>query len=192
MSQLKVCLYGPTGSGKSTIAKHLVKKYGAELVKVSAPLHRLQGMFYGLLGTQVPGQDGELLQFLAGKIEKEQPGWLGRTAAGQAQRSASEFIVNDDCRLNSYAALRDGGFIFVRVRTSSAVTMARLRGDHTAADPSHPVERGFDQMRMDYEIGNDGPLARTLSAADRLVEQLLVGTAPAPGAKSAAEGSEGQ
>ena len=72
----RICLFGPTGSGKSTIARHLASRYGAEVISVAEPLHRLQDLIYGFLRMDVAGQDGELLQFLAQKIEREQPGWL--------------------------------------------------------------------------------------------------------------------
>ncbi len=39
-------LIGPTGSGKSTVARHIEEAFGAEIVKVAKPLYDLQGIFY--------------------------------------------------------------------------------------------------------------------------------------------------
>jgi AAA domain (dynein-related subfamily) len=170
---LRVCLYGPTGSGKSTIAEHLAARYDAELVKVAEPLYRFQQRFYQILGVTATGQDGELLQFLAHKIERERPGWLGRTMVGKVLSSTSPIVINDDCRWNSYPALARADFVFVRVWTSPAEIRRRLRRDRTAVRGDHPVERGFDRFSKDYEIDNNGPLDGTLAAADQLMEELI-------------------
>lgn len=180
---LRVCLYGPTGSGKSTIAGHLAARYDAEIVKVAEPLHRFQDSFYRILGVTATGQDGELLQFLAQKIERERPGWLGRIMVGRVVSSNSPIVVNDDCRWNSYAALERVGFLFVRVWTAPDEILRRLRRDHTPVHGDHPVEHGLDRFRKDYEIDNNGPLDSALAAAEELMDRLmrasgLSGTAP--------------
>ena len=77
-SVLKLCLLGPTGSGKSSIAKYIAAETGAEIIKVAKPLYEMQAAFYQQIGRSVSGQDGELLQFLGAKVEKENPGWLTR------------------------------------------------------------------------------------------------------------------
>jgi energy-coupling factor transporter ATP-binding protein EcfA2 len=169
----RICLFGPTGSGKSTIARHLASRYGGEVIGVAEPLHRLQELIYGFLGMHVAGQDGELLQFLAQKIEREQPGWLGRTVLRKVLASTSPLVLNDDCRLNSYAALDSAGFVFVRVRTAPAEMAHRQRRDHTEVRADHPVEQGFERFRTDHELDNSGPLDRTLAVAGDLVERLM-------------------
>lgn len=168
-----ICLYGPTGSGKSTVARYLVDMFEAELIKVAAPLYELQDAFYRTLGMEIDGQDGELLQFLANKIEKERPAWLGTRFLERVRQSPRDIVINDDCRLNSYPALRGAGFTFIRVRTSPDVLAARPRSDHTPVDHRHPVEQGFEQFDADYELVNDGALHDTLAAAASLVGRLV-------------------
>lgn len=133
-------------------------------------------MFFDFLGLDAAGQDGELLQYLAGKIEREQVGWLGRTMVGKVLASTNRLVVNDDCRWNSYPALAETGFRFVRVRTAPELRSRRRRADHTPADPGHPVEQGFEHFRADFEIDNDGPLELTLKQVDQLVVDLAGGT----------------
>lgn len=170
---LRVCFFGPTGSGKSTLAEHLTRRYDAELIKVAEPLYRLQDTFYQMLGVPRHGQDGELLQFLAQKIEREQAGWLGRTMLDKVRSSANPIVINDDCRWNSYPELERAGFVFVRVRTSPEQMRGRLRQDHTPVRADHAVERGFERFRTDHVLDNDGPLEATLKAAEHLMDSLL-------------------
>jgi energy-coupling factor transporter ATP-binding protein EcfA2 len=172
-TQLRICLFGPTGSGKSTIARHLTNTYDAELIKIAEPLYRLQRVFYETLGISQERQDGELLQFFAQKIEKEQPGWLGQQAVRQVNRSQAALVLNDDCRLNSYSALLGAGFTFIHVRTPAEVIAKRSRDDYRPVDPRHPVEQGFDQFRTDHVLANEGEFSTTLRNAEGLVKKLL-------------------
>lgn len=172
MVSLKICLYGPTGSGKSTLAEHLVHAHGAVRIKVAEPLYDLQRQLYEYIDKPILGQDGELLQYLGQKIEAERPGWLGARFVDKVHSCGARIVVNDDCRPNSFAALRDDGFVFVGVRTSADTMLARLRSDHTPVDPAHPVEQGWEQFRADFEIDNNGPLEVALGDLDRLVASL--------------------
>ncbi|GAA0896208.1 AAA family ATPase [Virgisporangium aurantiacum] len=170
---VRVCFYGPTGSGKTTVARHVAERYGAELVKASEPLHRLQRMFYEVLELPVDGQDGELLQFLAGKVERERPGWLAGSLTRRVREATSPVVVNDDCRANTYPAFEALGFVFVRVRSTPDAIARRRRADHTPVDPRHPVERGFEAFRMDHELDNSGAIEHTLAAVDELMDGLV-------------------
>lgn len=171
----RICLYGPTGSGKSTLAQYLVRAYDAELIKIAEPLYKMQASFYATLEKEVKGQDGELLQFLAYKIEKEQPQWLSQQFLRSLQQSRRQLIVNDDCRLNAYAALKSNGFVFIHVHASSEAISQRLRLDHTAIDPNHSVEQGFDNFQPHYTIENSGLLEDSLQQLDKIMEALLGG-----------------
>jgi dCTP deaminase len=171
--QIKICLYGPTGSGKTTVAQHLVLKFGAKLIKIAEPLYTMQNSFYEMLGTQVSGQDGELLQFMAYKIEKEFPHWLARQFLQKVHSSDGSLVVNDDCRFNSYLELKADDFVFVRVYSAPMVVEERLRKDHTSIDPNHLVEQGFEKFEPDYTIDNNGPLEKTFSQIDSIMETLI-------------------
>lgn len=170
---VRLCLIGPTGSGKSTIAKFVARHYGGEVLKIAEPLYDLQQSFYQKIGKSIQGQDGELLQFLGAKVEQENPGWLSSTFMKKVVDSNSRIIVNDDCRPHSYETLSAGGFSFVRIKTDPATRNARARADHISVDERHPVERGFDDLRCDYEIDNNGDFDSTRRQIDSLMNTLV-------------------
>lgn len=172
VQQLRIALIGPTHSGKTTVATYLERHYEGSLIKIAKPLMDLQNHFYGLIGITVSGQDGELLQFLGAKIEKERPSWLCQNFLTRIEGCPSALIVNDDCRPNCYRHLQNAGFKFVFVRTSGANRARRSRGDHTPIDPSHHVEQGIDPSICGYTIENDGDLPDTYRQCDELIGKL--------------------
>jgi hypothetical protein len=177
---LRICLYGPTGSGKTTLARQLVKHHGAELIKIAEPLYQLQDSIYGMIGKKIKGRDGELLQFLGHKIEKELPQWLALQFIRKVNCSSCPIIVNDDCRLNSYPVLRNHGFVFIHVQTSTEQREVRRRDDHIAIDPAHSVERGFEGFISDYTLSNDGMLGDTFAKLVSLLFRLRERNCPLP------------
>jgi dCTP deaminase len=172
---IKICLFGPTGSGKTTIASYIVERYNAELIKIAAPLYRMQNHLYGMIGKDIAGQDGELLQFLAHKIEKEKPQWLAREFIEKVRLSNRHLVVNDDCRLNSYSVLKEDGFVFIRVLTDPETILSRMRQDHTTIDPNHPVEQGFEQFEAAYTVDNNGLLSDTYEQIDTILGSFFNG-----------------
>ncbi|MBL3559444.1 hypothetical protein [Rhodovulum sulfidophilum] len=169
-----ISLIGPTGSGKSTIARHIERTYGAEVIKVAKPLYDFQAALYDLIGVSIEGQDGELLQFLGGKIEKEAPGWLCADFLKRVAASPARFVVNDDCRPNCYSSLLNAGFEFVYVVTLPEIRQVRLRNDHTLVDPNHSVERGVDPSICFATLDNSGELDQTLRNCDEIIRRLNV------------------
>ncbi|WP_155889339.1 hypothetical protein [Cucumibacter marinus] len=165
-------LIGPTGSGKSTIANHLVTRLNGRLLKIAAPLYELQRHFYATIDKNISGQDGELLQFLGGKIEREQPGWLCDQFLKQLHSVDREIVVNDDCRPNCYDALRHVGTVFVHVRTSEKNRHERARTDHVPIDPNHPVERGINREICQFVIDNNGSFETTIAQCEDMISEL--------------------
>jgi len=141
--------------------------------KIAAPLYEFQALFYSRLGKSISGQDGELLQFIGEKIERECPGWLAARFLDEVARHADSIVLNDDCRINSYVYLKQAGFVFVKVATRKAIRESRLRRDHSALNRKHITEFGFDRFEQNFVIDNNGSLASAAAQIDFVLGELV-------------------
>lgn len=171
---VKFCLFGPSRSGKTTLSNYLVEKYGFELIKISRPLHEFQTHLYTKLGLFPDGQDGELLQFLANKIEKISPGSLGKLFLDRLHNSSSNLIVNDDCRYNSYRFLEKEGFVFIKIVTNENNRNKRERVDITQSNPLDSVELDFEKFKIDEIVDNNNDIEKSFSQLDAIILKYRV------------------
>jgi hypothetical protein len=167
----KLCFLAPTGFGKTTIA-NLVRDVckSAVNIKLAAPLYDLQTLIYDRIGISVRGeQDGELLQFLGDKIQREAPNFLSREFQTKLStlHGLCPVITNDDCRPHNYPALKSLGFLFVRV-----AGYCRTRIDHSRIDPDHPIELGLDQLAVDFSIENTGSIEECRDNVIKLLRKV--------------------
>ena len=180
---VKIALVGVSGSGKTTCGSLLEKivkaefpKYKVVKLNVALPLHQSQAYIYRTFGQKNSGQDGGLLQFLAGHFEKS----LGKTFSKNLERILARWpkqkliILNTDCRNNAYSSLKKAGFVFIKIEVRPRTIVARLgiRGDLSTADLNHPVER-IDRIRPNYVVDNNGSLADLESKLLALVRRIF-------------------
>jgi len=176
---VKISFFGPSGSGKSTASQCSRKIFGELLpiywfkeCDVAEPLHIIQNHIYREMGIKSMSQDGELLQYLAEKFEKDLgPKCVDRVRKFVYAYQGKVICVNSDCRNNAYKCLKDNGFVFVRIQTDPFIRASRLseRGDITIANNSNSVE-GIDQIEANYTIFNDG----TLDSLNEHIRDLLI------------------
>ena len=170
---VKISFMAPTGSGKSTAANFVLNKFdNVVLLKLADPLYFLQKKFYEFLNLEIgeKTQDGELLQFLGYKIEKELPGFLAMEfykKIGDINDQCT-IIVNDDCRPHNYQYLKDWGFIFIRI-----IGKTWIRNDYRTVDPDHIVESGFDEIDYDYYLSNYGDIQEFQNNTIELIKGIL-------------------
>lgn len=175
-SALKICFFGPTGSGKSTcfeIAKDAIidrldPAPSVFRADVACPLHEIQWNAYMKLRIVNPPQDrfedmrqdGALLSFLAGHFEAHLGdacyGFVDSISKACPNRGAA--FVNTDCRNNAYDSLVDLGFWFVRVVADESTIHTRLvnRRDITPCGVS-AVDR-IDRIEPHWTVENNGTL----------------------------------
>lgn len=171
MKTTKIALIAPTGYGKSTAAKMIAEICpGTVNIKLAAPLYEMQNYIYKKINIEIGDtQDGELLQFLGQKIQREAPQFL----ATEFERELSivegrvPIITNDDCRSHNYLTLQRLEFQFVRV-----LGIERKRVDRRAVDPDHPVEAGLDTLPCDHRLDNQGSLEQCRINVLDLLERI--------------------
>ena len=192
MSELRICFFGPSGSGKSTcftfaedaIHEHIDKELRVVRADVAHPLHESQRLVYlqmGLIPNDMMAKpermphDGKLLSFLANHFKSH----LGSACMSHVKAMSDGYnkhvaFVNTDCRNNSYKALHDAGFWFVRVKTGKSVVCERLveRGDITPY-PLSDAERA-DGIKPHLTMRNDGTLNELREEVSRVVQAAIL------------------
>lgn len=166
---IKICFLAPSGYGKSTASEILESEYNAKVIKIAKPLYELQSDFYNKLGIDIGNkQDGELLQFYGYKVRKESPKYLLQSFYEymSACEGVSEVIINDDCRPMDYEALKEMGFIFVKINGYK-----RDRDDHVKANSKSSLE-WQDSIPYDYEIENFGSMEEYVDSVLKLVDKI--------------------
>lgn len=149
---LKISFLAPTGCGKTTAARLIEKNFPAQNIKLAAPLYDMQKLIYDRLGIPCEGQDGEFLQFMGAKIQRDYPDFLFSEFLQKEEEilreTQVEIIVNDDCRPHNYLFLKKNGFVFIGIKGKS-----HLRDDITSIDPKHIVE-WQQPLPVDYIVDN--------------------------------------
>jgi dCTP deaminase len=172
MNQTRLCLLGPTGSGKSTIASYLQSCHNAEILKIAAPLYEAHDRILTLLHAERMEVDGKLIQALAERYMALSPDYLANTFERSLYASSSTLIVNDDCRANNYQRLRALGFVFVRVATEDAVRLDRCASRKIPLDDDHPTERGLNELPCEFTIDNSGHLNDSKRQINNILTRL--------------------
>lgn len=161
-----VAIMGPAGSGKSTVAKHLIERYGAVQYTLAAPLKRIAKVTMGFSDEQLYGSQAakeavdprygfsarQYLQRLGTEGMRGEFGedvWVDLMLT-QIRRDKPILAVCDDCRFLNEAikilAFDDG--------SGGHGHVWRLSGQHRASSDSgtHQSEREWDKAPYDYAI----------------------------------------
>lgn len=180
--RVRVALVGYTGTGKTTIAtglRHELRRHGqpAQLVKLSAPLYRLQKLYYAEAGISLaPGtQDQELMAEIASRLRKISPdALLKQFLAAVAEAPPGAAIVNDDLRVPDpdAAGLRSAGFCLIRLECPDKIRRTRLAGraDHSIID--EPAVFGPAMSQVPTELTLDTQTATPAETVHRVLDYL--------------------
>lgn len=178
---LVVGFCGPAGAGKSTAARFLAARYGAERVRFAGPLKAMMRAF-GLDAREVDGDlKEEPCALLGGRTPRQAMQWLGTewgraligpdvwidawARAADAHRAAGRMVAVDDVRfLNEASAIFGRGGIVLKISRPGA----------GSASGAHHASEGFAGP-WTAEIVNDGDIAALHAAIDDHVRRAMEG-----------------
>lgn len=168
---IKLSFLAPSGYGKTTAAGITSDLFQAVNIRLAAPLYELQRVIYDFIGKELNNkQDGELLQFLGAKIQREDPRFLAlkffENLVHAVIHQSPAIITNDDCRPHNYPYLKAWGFTFVLING-----FRRTRLDHTPIDPQNELEWHVGQIPHDISIENTGDIVELRSAIREMMQR---------------------
>lgn len=162
------------GSGKSTAADHIVKKYGFTRMRLSGKMREI-GIELGLEITR------DFLQS-CGKFFREFDDdiWV-RYLVREIQKTSASIVIDDIRRMNEVVYLKPLGFKFIRIQSSSEKRRTRIevRGKKRISNldwkrwSDHLTETQVLQLPVDYIIENDGSLEELRIKIDAVMEKVL-------------------
>jgi hypothetical protein len=168
-------LIGAAGSGKSTVANHLEKKYGAISRALADPLKEIVGKAFSLTGEQLYGTQEQ--KETVDPRYNVSPRWLFQRIGTEGIRYAfgedvwvetllkraryDRLTVVSDVRfVNEAALLHEQEAILIRLNNTNRISKA---------DPKHASEAEWTLCAYDYEITHDGKtLDDLLTPVDRI------------------------
>lgn len=170
-------LLGAAGSGKSTVAKHLINKYGAKQYTLAAPLKVIVGRAFSLTDEQLYGTQEQ--KETVDPRYNVSPRWLFQRIGTEGIRSAfgddvwwkllldkvkqdnPQVAVCDDVRfINEAQGLKDAGAYIIRLESVYK----------SKADATHASEAEWSKAPYNVEIKNDGVnMERLLSDVDSVL-----------------------
>lgn len=169
-----ICFIAKAGAGKTTAAEYLSDKCGYQRVSFASPLKDIAVSIWG----RDAATDRAKLQGLGvGVRDLDEDAWCNmavrRIKDLHASGRASRFVV-DDCRFpNEYWALKELGFVMVRIWAPRNARVVRLRGNGKLQDESqleHVSETALDDFATDYEIANEF----TIGGLQREVREIVL------------------
>lgn len=166
--KINIALSGKSGSGKTTIAKYLIDKYGYCLCNTGKAPRQICNMLFH-------SESKTLLNKITDTIKKiDSYVWIKKAFS---EIDDSKPIVFDSVRfLDDYNYLKSKKFLLVRIECSRELIVDRLnkRGQiiDIENDFIHNAETELDDIVFDYTIINDGSLLSFYMKIDSILKML--------------------
>lgn len=182
---MNVALISEAGGGKDFLAECLINDYGYTRYAFADHVKNVAEVWFPHLYGDGKSKNRQLLQAIGTKFREIDPDvWIkmmfkdidSQAAIRKRFKECREFIVITDCRMpNEYKALKERGFVFIRVHTDEAIRQQRLlqRGDKfTENDMKHHTESFYNQFECDYTITNNGTQQEAYRQLDDILDYL--------------------
>lgn len=181
MSQVKLSVFGEAGCGKDVMAEHLIEKEYFRRYAFADDVRNVSKKYFPDAYGDVTNKNRKLLQDVGTKFREIDPHvWIKSMLRNMKEDERispydSDVVVTDLRMPNEYEALKERGFIFIRVVVDKEVRLQRLRdrGDvFNEEDLTHHTESFYDEFKPDYTISNNGSLEELYSAIDELLVHI--------------------
>lgn len=178
-NRIKVAICGGLRSGKDTVGDMIRNGIDAEQFAFSEGIWRMVEIFfpddYAERHTHKPRT---LLQQLGQKLRQIEPDiWVNYTM-NKIDEIADNVVVTDMRQPNEYQALKDAGFIIVRVVADIPTRFERAAAAGDTFDIrnlTHETEQHYPYFEVDYEIDNNGNLDDLTQQVTDIVERIFGG-----------------
>lgn len=180
-----VALTGKARSGKSTVAWYLVEMYGFVETSFGEALkdfvHEIFQLNYDKKYRDLYQKFGQFCRSIDEDV------WV-RHCLNPIDRRIEfarrypnvveqyRYVVSDLRQPNEYRALRERGFVIIRINASDDVRLTRMKREGDVFTPealNHETERYVDTFDVDYEITNDGSLRQLYEQVDAIMRGLI-------------------
>lgn len=151
---MRIAISGKQGAGKSELSKIFIDKYGFEYVSFAKALKEMAIEEYGLSEEEVYGakKKREFLQNLGAEKRDEDINYWVKIVIDSLEEDKN-YVLDDLRYLNEFDALKDNGFVMVRVLASEEVRKDRIGS--TFGNPTHKSETDLDSVENNPTLYKD-------------------------------------
>ena len=177
--RIKVAICGGLRSGKDTVGDMIANTIDAEQFTFSEGIWRMIEIFFpDEYANRYTHKPRTLLQVLGQKLREVEPNiWVDYTL-NQINEISDNVVITDMRQPNEYQALKDTGFIIVRVNAhmSTRIERAASAGDiFEESNLNHETEQHYPLFEADYEIDNNGSMDELTHQVTEIVERIFGG-----------------
>lgn len=173
---MRLFLTGKAGSGKSTMAEYLCKKYNFVPLKIAEPMYYLAHEFFNMIN-----KDRPLLQKIGNGFRAiDNDVWINHLIKELNKIDNNINIVIDDCRfLNEFTKLKEKGFKGVYISCDDKIRYERLKSRdgviHTESlnDKSETEMDSFKSL-CDKEVDGSCNIEDFHKSINKLIHELVI------------------
>lgn len=159
---MRIAICGKAGSGKTTIANHLIDKYGFWKYSFAAAIKELARELFGM-----EDKDRTLLQGIGQSMRDiDSEVWV-RYLMNSIEANDADNVVIDDLRYPNEA-------LWCRAHGFHIVKLVGRERKMTKAQRNHPSETGVDEIVPDSMIDSTGSIEQATVQMDRIVMKLTL------------------
>lgn len=186
MKNTHIAIISSAGGGKDFSAEYIIKKCGHVRYAFADNVKMVAEKWFPNLYGEGKKKPRWLLQAIGTNFRDiDEDTWVDALFRDIDEKQdelrksgyTEESIIITDCRMpNEYEALKERGFVFIRVNASPEVREARMiaRGDiFKKEDMNHHTESFYDSFECDYSIDNNGTPDELYEQLDGVISSIL-------------------